>query len=124
MLLDTASDKTIVSKNTWKILSSPGHPRTNNKARNASGGKIKLLGEYDCELTIPGKRDHGTIYIVGCELNLLGIDWIDRLELSDMLIDQLCSSTPAQIICPICQRKIEMLARLNKLSAVSTDTLG
>ncbi|GAA55003.1 hypothetical protein CLF_106337 [Clonorchis sinensis] len=94
--LDTASDITIVSRRTWRKIGSPELRPTMNTARNASGGKLQLLGEFDCEMEIAGHRDCGIVYLAVCELNLLGIDWIDRLHLSTMPIENLCSSTPTR----------------------------
>ncbi|GAA52970.1 hypothetical protein CLF_109243 [Clonorchis sinensis] len=94
--LDTASDITIVSRRTWRKIGSPELRPTMNTARNASGGKLQLLGEFDCEMEIAGHRDCGIVYLAACELNLLGIDWIDRLHLSTLPIKILCSSTPTR----------------------------
>ncbi|KAG5443606.1 hypothetical protein CSKR_202833 [Clonorchis sinensis] len=38
-------------------------------------------------MEIAGHRDCGIVYLAACELNLLGIDWIDRLHLSTMPIE-------------------------------------
>ncbi|GAA54932.1 hypothetical protein CLF_106141 [Clonorchis sinensis] len=63
-------------------------------ARNALGGKLQLLDEFDCEMEIAGHRDCGIVYLAACEPNLLDIDWIDRLHLSTLPIENLCSLTP------------------------------
>uniref|UniRef100_A0A183AJT7 Peptidase A2 domain-containing protein n=1 Tax=Echinostoma caproni TaxID=27848 RepID=A0A183AJT7_9TREM len=95
--LDTASDITLVSKRTWKKTGCIRYTPTINTARNASGGKTDLLGAFECEMEISGKRSRGSIFLVDCELDLFGIDWIDRLQLTHMTIDELCSSTPNQV---------------------------
>ncbi|VDP90751.1 unnamed protein product [Echinostoma caproni] len=125
--LDTASDITLVSKRTWKKIGCPRYTPTTNTARNASEGKINLLGEFEWEMEITGKRSRGSIFFVDRELDLLGIDRIDRLQLTRMTIDELCSSTPNQV------KKVDkseeadtntILSLQNKYAAVFTEGLG
>ncbi|GAA54132.1 hypothetical protein CLF_112291, partial [Clonorchis sinensis] len=92
--LDEASDITIVSRRAWRKIGSPKLRPTVNTARNASGSKLQSLDEFDCEMEIAGHRDCGIVYLDACELNLPGMDWIDRLHFSTLPVKNLCSSTP------------------------------
>ncbi|GAA51294.1 hypothetical protein CLF_105853 [Clonorchis sinensis] len=92
--LNTASDITIVSRRTWRNIESPKRKPTMNTARNTSGSRLQLLCEFDCEMEKAGHRYCGIFYLADCDFNLLGIDRIDRLHLSTLPIENLCSSAP------------------------------
>ncbi|GAA50441.1 hypothetical protein CLF_104546 [Clonorchis sinensis] len=94
LLIDTASDIKIVSRRTWRKIGSLKLRPAMNTTRNASGGKPQLLGDFNCEIEIAGHPDCGIVYLAACELHLLCIDCIDRLHLSTLPIENLCSSTP------------------------------
>ncbi|KAG5454818.1 hypothetical protein CSKR_203711 [Clonorchis sinensis] len=52
-------------------MGSPKFKPTMNTATNASVGKLKLLGEFDCEMDIANHRHRGTVYLAARELNIV-----------------------------------------------------
>ncbi|KAF7255771.1 hypothetical protein EG68_08790 [Paragonimus skrjabini miyazakii] len=96
--LDTASDITIISVDTWRGNEAPKLTPTNNISRTASGSKLRLIGQFNCKLQVANRTGTGIVYVTDCNLNLLGMDWIDKLNLSDRSIDQLTKSTPFQVL--------------------------
>ncbi|GAA51096.1 hypothetical protein CLF_105581 [Clonorchis sinensis] len=94
--LDTASDITIISKRTWKLLGSPALTRTKQVARSASDSLLKLSGEFKYSMTVDGITVIGICHVSDRPvLDLLGLNWIDKLNLSDRLLNNICYNTQA-----------------------------
>ncbi|CAH8589626.1 unnamed protein product [Dicrocoelium dendriticum] len=90
--LDTASDITIISRSTWRKLGRPAFKRTTLTAQNASGEPLRLDGEIECEVSFKELQLRGTIYLVSCtDVNLLGIDWIEKLNLFNVPLNRVCA---------------------------------
>ncbi|CAH8624674.1 unnamed protein product [Dicrocoelium dendriticum] len=90
---DTASDITIISKNTWKHIKKPKMIDSNKIAHNASGGVLKLVGEINCKIAFNGVEKAGTCYLSDRpNLNLLGLDWMEKLQLFDAPMSQICNT--------------------------------
>ncbi|CAH8551539.1 unnamed protein product [Dicrocoelium dendriticum] len=92
--LDTASDITIISRSSWMRLGRPPLRHTNLTAQNASGEPLRLDGEFTCEVKFKDLKLCGTIYLISSvDINLLGIDWIERLNLFNVPLNHVCSET-------------------------------
>ncbi|XP_041787294.1 uncharacterized protein K02A2.6-like [Anopheles merus] len=80
--LDTASDITVISKQTWNNLGNLSIIKPTIQAINASGKPLHLMGEFQCDVSINGKTARGRCFVTTtANLNLLGIDWIDLFKL-------------------------------------------
>ena len=95
--IDTASDITIISYQTWLNIGSPALQTTNKKARNASGTTIPFIGEFICDFTLGEYYGNGTCYISKSKnLDLLGIEWINQLNLWNIPLDSVCHTQDIQ----------------------------
>ncbi|CAH8614326.1 unnamed protein product [Dicrocoelium dendriticum] len=93
---DTASDITIISRRTWNHLKRPKMVDSQKVAHNASGGVLRLVGELNCKIAFQGVEKSGTCYISDRpNLNLLGLDWIEKLNLLDVPLNQICNRVRA-----------------------------
>ncbi|CAH8535475.1 unnamed protein product [Dicrocoelium dendriticum] len=91
--IDTASDITVITENLWKAIGSPDIKPTNHKAKSASGTSLNLIGQIECECRFANFTAWGTIFVTTHKnLNLLGLDWIERFNLLDVPINQICAS--------------------------------
>ncbi|CAH8606257.1 unnamed protein product [Schistosoma rodhaini] len=83
--VDTGSDITLISRETWIKIGRPRYQPTCHNAKSASGTNITLLGVIQLPLTLGEKTMTGKCYVSGnCNTNLLGIDWIDKFGLWDL----------------------------------------
>ncbi|CAH8491048.1 unnamed protein product [Schistosoma rodhaini] len=83
--VDTGSDITLISRETWIKIGRPRYQPTCHNAKSASGTNITLLGVIQLPLTFGEKTMTGKCYVSGnCHTNLLGIDWIDKFGLWDL----------------------------------------
>jgi hypothetical protein len=117
--LDTASDITVISKQTWNNLGKPEIQKPTIQAINASGKPLGLFGEFQCEVSINGKTCQGRCFVTTApDLNLLGIDWIDQFGLWSVPIDSICNQVQA--------KSVDKLARefQAKHTDVFKDSLG
>ncbi len=78
---DTASDITLISRNTWTKIGKPDLLKTKHVAQSASGNDIRLTGELNCSVSFRDKQFTGTCYVTDADLNLIGLDWIEELDL-------------------------------------------
>ena len=78
---DTASDITLISRNTWTKIGKPDLLKTKHVAQSASGNDIRLTGELNCSVSFRDKQFTGTWYVTDADLNLIGLDWIEELDL-------------------------------------------
>ncbi|XP_062541355.1 LOW QUALITY PROTEIN: uncharacterized protein K02A2.6-like [Armigeres subalbatus] len=60
---DTASDISIISKETWKNLGSPELKPSKSEAKTASGKPLHLIGELACSITLGGVIKDGTCFV-------------------------------------------------------------
>lgn len=100
--LDSASDITVVSESTWKLLKKPEAKLPSIEAVNASGEPLGLIGEFQCDAAINGVVKQERCFVTSVpDLNVLGIEWIDLFNLWSIwiwrqAINQQCtSSTPS-----------------------------
>ncbi|XP_062713126.1 uncharacterized protein K02A2.6-like [Aedes albopictus] len=89
--LDTASDITIVSKEVWERIGKPVAVPTLQNAKTASGEDLRLEFEFLCEVSLNESVSTGHIYVSNNPLNLLGIDFIDKLDLWSLPMDKFCN---------------------------------
>ncbi|CAH8601572.1 unnamed protein product [Schistosoma rodhaini] len=89
--LDTASDITLISKRTWNLIGCPQVLPTEHTARNASGDILKLVGIIKCSVEFRDNYFTGNCYLTNRhDLDLIGIDWIDKLNLWDVPLSEIC----------------------------------
>lgn len=96
--LDTASDISIISEQTWREIGQPVRQPTTVETATASGDHLKL--EFQCvtEININGVVREGCFYVVKQQLNLLGLDLIDEFNFWEVPINHYCnqdSSSPS-----------------------------
>lgn len=90
--VDTGSDITLISRETWIKIGRPRYQPTCHNAKSASGTNITLLGVIQLPLTLGEKTMTGKCYVSGnCNTNLLGIDWIDKFGLWDLPLSTVCN---------------------------------
>ncbi|XP_055527816.1 uncharacterized protein K02A2.6-like [Wyeomyia smithii] len=89
---DTASDITVISRQTWENLGSPKLQPTTNQAKTASGKPLHLIGELSCPITLGKIIKNGTCYVTTHpNLNLFGLDWIELFELWSHPLSAICN---------------------------------
>ncbi|XP_029142978.1 uncharacterized protein K02A2.6-like, partial [Protobothrops mucrosquamatus] len=89
---DTASDITLISKSTWNHIGRPLVISSIKEVRNASGDELNLTGEIHCDISFNGVQTRGICYLTDRpNLNLLGIDWIEKLGLFDVPVNKICN---------------------------------
>lgn len=89
---DTASDITLISHKTWTKIGKPNLIKTNHIAKSASGNDIKLTGELKCSVSFRNKVFTGTCYVTDTDLNLIGLDWIEELDLFTVPLESVFNS--------------------------------
>lgn len=89
--LDTTSDITIISSETWNLLGKPKLEPTSQLPRNASGDVIKLLGVLECLVECNNQNRLVKCYVSPININLLGIEWIEQFELWDIPFNSICN---------------------------------
>ncbi|KAK4470017.1 hypothetical protein MN116_000047 [Schistosoma mekongi] len=91
--LDTASDITLISRRTWDRIGRPRIYPTQQTARSASGGMLNIAGEIYCPVTVRGVTQEGVIFVTERpSLDLLGLDWLEKLKLMDRPISMICNN--------------------------------
>ncbi|VDP88688.1 unnamed protein product, partial [Schistosoma mattheei] len=68
----------------------PGMVPTTQKPRTVCGNYLRLLGQLDCEVSFHDSTFTGVCYITPADLNLLALDWFDRLHLADVPLNTVC----------------------------------
>lgn len=90
--LDTASDVTLVSNNTWRRLGCRRIRPTEHVARNAPGDIVKLTGEVICNVQFKEHKFTDICYLTNRhDLDLLGLDWIEKIGTLNNLLNEVCS---------------------------------
>nr|CAH8840276.1 unnamed protein product [Trichobilharzia regenti] len=90
--LDTASDITVISEKLWNNIGRPPIANTSQTAVSACGGRLKLIGELKCSVSFRNIKFTGICYVTKSDLNLLGLDWFDRLHLADVPLSSVCNA--------------------------------
>ena len=89
--LDTASDITLISPETWRKIDRPTVHRTTQIAHSASGGKLNIVGEIPCIVSKDAVTTNATVYLTKKPaLDLMGLDLIETLDLADHSINSIC----------------------------------
>ncbi|XP_062700352.1 uncharacterized protein K02A2.6-like [Aedes albopictus] len=88
--LDTASDITVISRESWKKLGSPALSASTVKAKTASGNILSLDGEFECDVTIGESTQRALIRVTENKLHLLGADLVDVFNLWSVPMDSFC----------------------------------
>ncbi|KAK4474327.1 hypothetical protein MN116_000411, partial [Schistosoma mekongi] len=66
---------------------------TQQTARSASGGMLNIAGEIYCPVTVKGVTQEGVIFVTERpSLDLLGLDWLEKLKLMDRPISMICNN--------------------------------
>jgi transposase InsO family protein len=95
LLLDSGSDWTIISAMNWKILGAPELRTCEEQAVSASGDPVKILGKFNARLKLQGREATGPCYVAESQLNVLGADWMEMLNLWNVPLESVCSSIDA-----------------------------
>ncbi|VDO88238.1 unnamed protein product [Schistosoma margrebowiei] len=104
--IDTASDITLVSRETYNLLGKPPMKPSKKTAKNASGGVLKLVGELQCEFFFNGTNCTGICYLTERpNLDLLGLDMLDRLGIMDVPINSVCNVSCSSLDTPVLPQK-------------------
>lgn len=90
--LDSGSDITIISKATWKRIGKPKLKVSEVVATDASKNTIKFDGEFDCQLQFNNNTQAGKCFVTDSNLNLLGIDFMEKFKFFSIPISQICNS--------------------------------
>ena len=75
------ADITLISRNTWTKIGKPDLLKTKHAAQSTSGNYIRLAGELNCSVSFRDKQFIETCYVTDADLNLIGSDWIEELDL-------------------------------------------
>lgn len=94
--LDTASDTTLIFENTWSKLGCQSIQPTEHVARSASEDIVRLTGEVMCEVKLKDhKFDDICHLIIYHDLDLLGLKWIEKTDILNSLLNEVCSHKPS-----------------------------
>lgn len=92
--LDTGSCATIVSENIYNKLGKPYLNNTSTSFISFSGHNISLLGEQTVSVKYKNRQAFLKLYFASGDCNnLLGRDWIDELNLTDMSLQEICNTS-------------------------------
>ncbi|XP_018317261.1 uncharacterized protein K02A2.6-like [Mycetomoellerius zeteki] len=90
--LDTGSDITIISEDTWKLLGQPQSKPSERIAKDASGNPLHISQEVDCTVSLNNVSRQLRFYVTpNTELNLLGLDWLHAFDLWHNTINSFCN---------------------------------
>ncbi|CDW58685.1 Gag Pol polyprotein [Trichuris trichiura] len=132
--IDTGSDRTIISVQTWKQLGSPPLSDTSSvRATTYNGDTIPLRGSFRCAYSFGTHSVSGTCYVSDISSNnLLGAEWIFKLGLYDQPLNNLQSDLqPEDERALICSPEIHALSASNareyvyrRYPEICSDSLG
>ena len=92
MQFDTASDITIISKQSWLKLGSPELKPTNHSARSASGNMLSILGELTSTVQFKDVFKNASCFVSeNSNLNLFVLDWIELFGLESQPLSSICN---------------------------------
>ncbi|VDQ01130.1 unnamed protein product [Trichobilharzia regenti] len=82
--LGTVSDITLILRNTWQILECQQILLTELIAKSAYKDVLELMDQVEHQF-------NGVCFLTNHrDLNLLGLDWLDKLNLSNVLLNSVC----------------------------------
>ncbi|KAA3676508.1 uncharacterized protein DEA37_0007238 [Paragonimus westermani] len=82
---------TIISGALWRKLGSFPVHRSSQAATSACGDTVHLTGQLHCLVSFRAATINGTCYVSDTDLNLLGLDRIEQLDLLDLPIWSICN---------------------------------
>ncbi|XP_062703621.1 uncharacterized protein K02A2.6-like [Aedes albopictus] len=88
--LDTASDITVINRETWRKLGSPALTPATVNPRTASGNILSLDGEFECDVTIGESTRREVIRVTEKQILLLGSNLVDSFNLWSVPMDTFC----------------------------------
>jgi hypothetical protein len=105
--LDTASDVSIISENTWKAIGCPTLMPTTLSATHAGAGALQFLGESSIDVQVDKQQlSKWTFYISrNSTLNIMGLDLFEKLNFKEKSLSSFCSE---KVTKPTCNR-IQMI---------------
>ncbi|XP_049294182.1 uncharacterized protein K02A2.6-like [Anopheles funestus] len=89
--LDTGSDISIIGQTAWEKLGKPLLVKPTVSAKTASNERLKLLGEFEADITICDTTKPAIIRVAQVDLLLLGADLVDRFALGSVPMDKFCA---------------------------------
>lgn len=91
--IDTASDITIISRDTWEKIHKPSITNSSQIAKDASSNCIKFLGEFECSISFQHSTHNGKCFVsANSNINLMGIDFIEKFNFWDRPLNTICNS--------------------------------
>ncbi|RCN48996.1 hypothetical protein ANCCAN_04873 [Ancylostoma caninum] len=91
----SASDLTVINKETWQRIGEPELKPPSLIAQSASGDRIRLLGQRQCTYSFHDASAQGAFYGANTPSNFLGAEWIAKMGIY-ALMDCLPSTDPGQ----------------------------
>ncbi|XP_018406504.1 PREDICTED: uncharacterized protein K02A2.6-like [Cyphomyrmex costatus] len=88
--IDTASDITLISQETWQLLGKPTTKVSSMSAYNASGDPLEIIQEMECDVTLNGVTKKGKCYIT----KVPGLNLFVKSQLTDEHVEQLITKFP------------------------------
>ncbi|XP_053681612.1 uncharacterized protein K02A2.6-like [Sabethes cyaneus] len=89
--VDTASDISVISVQTWKQLGRPQVKPPSVNAKAASGDPLKLVSQFDCSISVNGVTHVGAIFVAEKDLHILGLDLIEAFHLDSVPMNAFCN---------------------------------
>ncbi|XP_053686447.1 uncharacterized protein K02A2.6-like [Sabethes cyaneus] len=88
--LDTESDVSIVSKQTWERIGRPPTSPARKKVTTATGDPLPFLLKFECDICINNIHQQGQFYVMKKPVHLLGNDLLDAFSLWTEPISEYC----------------------------------
>lgn len=89
--VDTASDITVISMELYDFLGRPSSVQCTELANSASGHRMSLKLEFDCQMIANGMEAPVTVYVSDTpNLNLFGLDCLHLFGLMDLPLNAVC----------------------------------
>lgn len=86
---------------------------------SALGNLLKILGKFNARLKLHGRENSGPCYVAASNLNVLGSDWLDALDLWNVPIASICNSSASSISASRREREVKL-----KFPSLFADSLG
>ncbi|XP_053699240.1 uncharacterized protein K02A2.6-like [Sabethes cyaneus] len=94
--LDTGSDVSIVSKQTWERIGRPPTSPARKKVMTATGDPLPFLFKFECDICVNNIHQQGQFYVVKQPVHLLGNDLLDAFSLWTEPISEYCNKIVSQ----------------------------